>query len=214
MLKYTLLVFFTFAFLQSKAQQRDSVLNSPKSSKADTSKSKIQKIGHEIGLLFKDSTKLQNPRKALLRSAIIPGWGQARNHKWWKVPLVYGGFVGLGLVYQFNNRYYKEFLAESQFRTASKTPDDVSLNPQYQGIPAAQIYNAKDFYRRNRDLTLYASIGFYGLQMLDAYIDARLATFDVGDDLSFKIKPSIYIPSYAATGLAAPIPMLTLKINL
>lgn len=214
MLKYAFLVLFTFIFLQSKAQQRDSVLNSPKNAKVDTSRSKIQKIGHEIGSLFRDSTKLQNPRKALLRSAIIPGWGQARNHKWWKVPLVYGGFVGLGLVYEFNNRYYKEFLTESQFRTESSTPDQVSYYPQYQGIPAAQIYSAKDFYRRNRDLTLYSIIGFYGLQMLDAYVDARLATFDVGDNLSFKIKPSIYIPSYAATGLAAPIPMLTLKINL
>ncbi|MBD3750188.1 MAG: hypothetical protein IE931_11900 [Sphingobacteriales bacterium] len=214
MLKYAFLVLFIFSFLQSKAQQRDSILSVSKSAKSDTSKNKLQKIGHEIGLLFKDSTKLQNPRKALLRSAIIPGWGQARNHKWWKVPLVYGGFVGLGLVYEFNNRYYKEFLTESQFRSASATPDKVSFYPQYLGIPAAQIYSAKDFYRRNRDLTLYASIGFYGLQMLDAYIDARFATFDVGDDLSFKIKPSIYIPSYAATGLAAPIPMLTLKINL
>lgn len=214
MLKYAFLLFFIFTFLQSKAQQKDSILISSKSAKADTSKSKLKKFGHEIGLLFRDSTKLQNPRKALLRSAIIPGWGQARNHKWWKVPLVYGGFVGLGLVYEFNNRYYKEFLTESQFRTESKTPDEVSFYPQYKGIPASQIYSAKDFYRRNRDLTLYASIGFYGLQMLDAYIDARLATFDVGDDLSFKIKPSIYIPSYAASGFAAPIPMLTLKINL
>nr|WP_271545057.1 DUF5683 domain-containing protein [Pelobium sp.] len=177
---------------------------------------KFKNATKEIGLLFKDSTKLQPPRKAVLRSAIIPGWGQARNHKWWKVPLVYGGFVGLGLVYNFNNQYYKEFLTESQFRKANLALPltDRYYYSQYKGIPDEQIYNAKDFYRRNRDLTLYSSVLFYGIQMIDAYIDARLATFDVSDNLSMRIKPSIYIPSYSSVGYQTPVPMLTLNIKL
>lgn len=215
MLKYCFLTFFLLIALQLSAQQQDSVLTSDTSKKSKSFKEKFSSTTKEIGSLFKDTTTLQPPRKAVFRSAIIPGWGQARNHKWWKLPLVYGGFVGLGIVYNFNNQYYKEFLKESQFRKASSTPDAVSLYPQYQGISADQIYSAKDFYRRNRDLTLYSMGGFYLLQIVDAYIDARLATFDVGDDLSATIKPSIYIPSYATNSYyAAPVPMLTLKLNL
>ncbi len=209
MFKYLFLFFLFLTVLQVKAQQKDSTAIKKTDSKA-------KKIKQEVFSLFKDSTKLQPARKAVLRSAIIPGWGQARNGKWWKVPLVYGGFVGLGLVYNFNNQYFKEFLAESQFRKANpgSDPNTVFLYPQYKGISAEQIYSAKDFYRRNRDLTLYGSILFYGVQMIDAYIDARLATFDVSDNLSLKIKPSIYIPSYSSVGYQSPIPMLTLKIKL
>lgn len=214
MLKYCFLVLFTFTMLHGNAQQQDSIVKKSKAIKQDTI-TKIKKFGNEIGSLFKDSTYLQNTRKASLRSAILPGWGQARNHQWWKVPLVYGGFIGIGLVYEFNNRFYKEFLTESQFRKENQNlaQADRFNFPQYRGIPDQQIYSAKDFYRRNRDLSLYSMIGFYGLQILDAYVSAKLATFDVGDDLSFRIKPSIYIPSYASTSYAAPLPMVTLKLN-
>lgn len=223
MYKYAFLFAFLLFMVQANAQQKDTLFNvNSKDSIAvkDTArkvsfKEKAISLGREVSSLFKDSTKLQNPRKAVLRSAVLPGWGQARNHKWWKVPLVYGGFVGLGLVYEFNNRYYQELLTESQFRKANPTlPDDTRFKfIQYKGIPDNQIYNAKDFYRRNRDLTLYSTFGFYLLQMVDAYIDAKLATFDVSDDLTLKIKPTIYIPSYANAGMYAPSAMLTLNLK-
>lgn len=221
MFKYCISLLFISFFLQANAQQKDTIVASPKVAVTDTAKTntsfktKFKNTTKEIGLLFKDTTVLQNPRKAVLRSAVIPGWGQARNKKWWKVPLVYGGFVGLGLVYNFNNQFYKEFLIESQYRKANQAiPLENRFNfPQYKGISDDQIYSAKDFYRRNRDLTLYSSFGFYLLQMVDAYIDAKLATFDVSDDLSLKIKPTINMPSYASTHTLAPMPMLTLKLN-
>lgn len=223
MFKYVVLFISFSVFLQANAQQRDSLF---KGSPNDTItvkdaakeigfKEKARDFTKEVGLLFKDTTELQNPRKAVLRSAILPGWGQARNGKWWKVPLVYGGFVGLYLVYDFNNKFYKELLTESQFRKANPTNNEQErfLYSQYEGISDNQIYGAKDFYRRNRDLTLYSTFGFYLLQMVDAYIDAKLATFDVSDDLSLKIKPSIYVPSYANTGFYAPQAMLTLNLK-
>ncbi len=223
MFKYSILFFGLFLFLQVSAQQKDSVsaptpdtITVKDAAKEIGFKEKAGKFSKEIGLLFKDSTVLQNPRKAVLRSAILPGWGQIRNKRWWKVPLVYGGFVGLGLVYEFNSRYFKEFLSESQFRKANQQLplEQRFLFPRYKGISDDQIYNAKDFYRRNRDLTLYSTFGFYLLQMVDAYIDAKLATFDVSDDLSLQLKPNIYVPSYANTSWQAPMPMLTLKLNL
>ncbi|WP_026902667.1 DUF5683 domain-containing protein [Pedobacter glucosidilyticus] len=168
-----------------------------------------QRLNRDVFSLFKDSTELQSPRKAVLRSAIIPGWGQARNGKWWKVPLVYGGFVGIGLVYDFNQRFYKEFLGESQARSEGRKELE-----QYLNASDVQIYSAKDFYRRNRDLSILAFVGFYGINMIDAYIDARLATFDVDDDLAIKISPSIYTPVYSFGINQAPVPMLKLTIKL
>lgn len=223
MFKYAVFFVLFLGAMRAKAQQPDTLANVPQkdtitvkdAAKELGFKEKARSFTKELGLLFKDSTELQNPRKAVLRSAIIPGWGQIRNRRWWKVPLVYGGFVGLGLVYEFNNRYYKELLTESQFRKANPNLalDDRFKFEQYKGIPDNQIYSAKDFYRRNRDLSLYSTFGFYLLQMVDAYIDAKLATFDVSDDLTIKITPSIYAPSYANTGMFAPSPMLTLNLK-
>lgn len=218
MLKYCFFLVLLIGFLQVNAQKRDIV-----SKPVDTGKVKVPfkiKLNNsikEVGGLFRDTTTLQNPRKAVLRSAILPGWGQTRNKQWWKVPLVYGGFVGIGLVYNFNNTFYQSSLSESQFRKQKPSNDrnTVFLLPEYKGIPDAQIFQIKDFYRRNRDLSLYFGILFYGIQLADAYTSARLATFDVSDDLSFKIKPSVYIPAFAQTGgNFAPVPMLTLSIKI
>lgn len=213
---FLLLLFFSLSVIAQ--QKEDNVLKST----LDTSKTKesfkvkFKNTTKEIGLLFKDTSKLQPPRKAVLRSAIIPGWGQARNKKWWKVPLVYGGFVGLGLVYDFNNKFYQETLTESQFRKENPVGDrqTVFRFPQYRGISDNQIFSAKDFYRRSRDLSLYGMFGFWGIQMVDAYIDAKLATFDVSDNLSLQVKPKIYIQQQHAFAFNTATPMLSLKINL
>ncbi|ADY50842.1 hypothetical protein Pedsa_0257 [Pseudopedobacter saltans DSM 12145] len=188
-----------------------------KGQELDSLSKQIIKEGSDVGpaikergnTLFRDSSSLQSPRKAVLRSAIIPGWGQIRNKKWWKVPLVYGGYVGVGLYYEFNQRYYKEFLSESQARKRGEFKYE-----KYQFATDEQIYNTKDFYRRNRDLAIIAFFAFHSLQMIDAYIDAKLATFDVSDNLSINLKPSIYTPMYAGSGFQAPVPMLKLNIKL
>ncbi|MBC7655045.1 MAG: hypothetical protein H7098_11295 [Oligoflexus sp.] len=221
MLKSLFLILFVFAVANTYAQRKDSVstnkdtITVKDAAKEIGFKEKTRGFTKEIGLLFKDTTKLQPPRKAVLRSAILPGWGQARNGKWWKVPLVYGGFVGLGLVYNFNNKFFQETLKESQHRKAYPNlgRDTSFLFSKYRGIPDNQIYNAKDFYRRNRDLSLYSMVGFWGLQMVDAYIDAKLATFDVSDDLTLKVTPSIYSPIYGNLGFKTAVPMLSLKLN-
>ena len=191
--------------LNLKGQELDSISKQVIREGKDTG-SAIKERGNT---LFKDTSSLQSPRKAVLRSAIVPGWGQIRNKKWWKVPLVYGGYVGVGLYYEFNQRYYKIFLKESQARKEGRTE-----YPEYAFALDDQIYNTKDFYRRNRDLAIIAFFAFHSLQMIDAYIDARLATFDVSDNLSIKIQPSIYTPTYAGAAFQAPVPMLKLSIKL
>src|SRR5690606_18468097 len=163
----------------------DSVHITPLIKKADTAAVKPKKEE-----AVKDSARLaleSMTRKAVLRSAILPGLGQIYNGRWWKVPLVYGGFVGIGLVYEFNQRYYKEFLGEAQYRQATGEPK----NPKYAPYSDEGIINAKDFYRRNRDLSILAGVAFYAVQMIDAYVDAKFFRFDVSDELALKIEPSL-----------------------
>jgi hypothetical protein len=162
-------------------------------------------------ITMKDTANLQTPRQAVFRSFALPGLGQYKNGKWWKVPLVPAGFVGIGLVFQFNNRYYKQTLRELQFRfnNPGKTQD-----PEFPSqIRDDQLIQVKDFYRRNRDLSILSGILFYGIVAVDAYVDARLARFNVDENLSFQIKPSIYVPSLAG-GYGAPMPMLKLTVRL
>ncbi len=208
MLKFFIsFIILTFSLL-ANAQQQDSASNNKLAAEKEVT------VEKKKASLFRDTSRLQSPRKAIYRSAIIPGWGQARNGKWWKVPLVYGGFVGIGLYYEFNQRYYKEFLEESQYRKTRTEDDPTYLFEQYAFVTNdQQIYSAKDFYRRNRDLAIIGFLAFYGINLIDAYIDARLATFDVGDDLTLKLRPSLYAPVYAG-GYQSPIPMLKLTIKL
>ncbi len=158
-----------------------------------------------------DTSNLQTPKQAVYRSFMLPGLGQYKNGKWWKVPLVPAGFVGIVLVFNFNNQLYQQTLTELQFRAnnPNKTQD-----PEFPiQIRNEQLVQAKDFYRRNRDLSILGGLLFYGIVAIDAYVDARLARFNVDENLSFAIKPSIYVPSLAGN-LGTPIPMLKLTVRL
>jgi Family of unknown function (DUF5683) len=162
--------------------------------KADTVKQKlpdpsVKEKGH-----FKDPTRLaleKMPRNAAFRSAILPGWGQVYNKRWWKVPLIYGGFAGLGLIFEFNNRYYRSFLKEAQYRAYHPGEKE---NPLYVNVSDAGIILIKDDYRRNRDLSVLAGVALYAINIIDAYVDAKFFRYDISDNLTLQIKPSIQQP--------------------
>lgn len=164
--------------------------------------------------VVKDSARLAieaMPRIAARRSAMLPGLGQIYNKRWWKVPLVYGGFIGIGLVYEFNQRNYKIFLKEAQFR--QENPGKTQ-NPLYAPYTTQGIINIKDSYRRDRDLSILGGLGFYAINIIDAYIDAKFFRFDLSDDLSVQLKPSVQqtIPVHASAsgtvvGLKLKIPL-------
>ena len=137
--------------------------------------------------------------KAMLYSAIIPGGGQFYNGKYWKIPIVYGGFVALGIAIEFNQSYYSEFVRELNYRGDG----DPLTVPKYdeEVIPNARIIEARNYYRRYRDLCIIGVGVLYGLNIVDAYVDAELSNFDISEDLSMKLSPSLqYDPSYAASG--------------
>jgi hypothetical protein len=180
----------------------------PSSARQDTSKKAIKKEP-----AIKDSARLAieaMPRRAALNSALLPGLGQITNKRWWKVPLVYGGFVGIGLVFEFNQRFYKVFLKEAQFR--QENPGKTQ-NPLYARFTTEGIISIKDSYRRNRDLSVLGGLGFYAINIIDAYVDAKFFRFDISDDLSVKVRPSLNQGPIHASGVS-PVLGLKLKINL
>ena len=165
--------------------------------------------------VVKDSARLAveaMPGIAARRSAILPGLGQIYNKRWWKVPLVYGGYVGIGLVYEFNQRQYKVFLKEAQYR--AEDPD--KANPAWKGRYTDEgIIEVKDYYRRSRDLSILAGIAFHAVQIIDAYIDAKFFRFDVSNDLSLKVDPFIQPGQiYNASSPAAPTIGFKVKLSL
>jgi hypothetical protein len=144
-------------------------------------------------VVVKDSTRLaleELTRTGVRKSMILPGWGQIQNGRWWKVPIVVGGFVGIGYSYDFARKNYRKILAEAQYRTINPGPGEF-LYPEFAAYSTEGIIMAKDFYRRNRDLSILGGLGFYAIQLIDAYVDAKFFRYDISDDFSFKVKPSL-----------------------
>lgn len=145
-----------------------------------------------------DTAKYINPgkvaaRKAIFRSMVIPGWGQIGNglniYRGLKVAGIYTGGTLLVMSYFQNNKTYKLYLDELQYRTENN--DVAQPGSSLARFQTSALITAKDIYRRNREVVLFSLVGLYALNVVDAYVDARLKYFDVGNDLSFKISPSV-----------------------
>lgn len=183
---YTKLLFLFLLMCFLTQGQAFSQVVEANSVRQDSTKKAIKKTP-----AIKDSARIAieaMPRRAALNSALLPGLGQIYNKRWWKVPLVYGGFVGIGLVFEFNQRYYQVFLKEAQFR--QENPGKTQ-NPLYAPYTTEGIISIKDSYRRNRDLSVLAGLGFYAINIIDAYVDAKFFRFDISDELSVKLSPSL-----------------------
>jgi hypothetical protein len=209
--------------------KRNPVFNAPKDTAARITASKPAGP-------FKDSARLaleKLPRTAIRRSAIVPGWGQVTNKRWWKVPIIYGGFVGFGLMFDFYQKLYKQHLSEEQFRyrymvaeqqfRQSKPPptnqelEDFRKNNPSKNDKELERYDSealrffREGYRRNRDLSVLGVVALYAINLIDAYVDAKFFRFDISDELGVKITPST-VPS--GTGSFAFAPAIKIKLNL
>jgi hypothetical protein len=141
-----------------------------------------------------------NPKRAMWLAIVLPGAGQIYNRKYWKLPIVYGGFIGCLYAATWNNQMYHDYSqayidisdndpntkSYSQFLHLGKVIDD-SNKDYYQDL----FRKRKDRYRRYRDLSIFALIGIYALSVIDAYVDASLSEFDITDDLSLRVAPTI-----------------------
>ena len=125
-----------------------------------------------------------SPSKAVMYALAFPGLGQGYNKKYWKIPIVWAAFGGAGYAVWFNGKEYK--LASEEF--AQNPDDDLSRRKL-------------DYWRRYLELSYIALVGVYALQVVDAYVDAQLFSWDVNDNLSMKMTPSVQ-PLMAQSGIA------------
>ncbi|HEY4800049.1 MAG TPA: DUF5683 domain-containing protein [Bacteroidia bacterium] len=125
-----------------------------------------------------------SPKKAMIFSACLPGLGQVYNKKYWKVPIIYAAFGTTLYFADYNNKFYHKY------RTAYINKDYTidGSNPPYTD---ASLRVMLDSYHKNRDLFIIITGLVYTLNVVDAYVDAHLTTFDVSDNLSMTVFPSI-----------------------
>lgn len=174
-----LLLLVTSEFCWSQEIKNDSL--AIKKDPADTSFLSGDKQIVEI----ESYAKRFDPRKALMFSAVLPGSGQFYNKKYWKMPLVYGGFIGLLSVVNF---YHKENLKyREQLFDMINEPPASGLSPD--NLTTDQLRTLVDKTRRERDFFLIMNGLWYILQMVDAHVDAHLKEFDVNPKMQVSIEP-------------------------
>jgi hypothetical protein len=145
-------------------------------------------------------TDSKKPVRALLFSACLPGLGQAYNKKYWKIPIIYSALGGVGYSISFYNKQYQKYLKGLQELLLHKDDPTVPLTIFDENADQDLVIQFKETYRRNRDLSALAFLAVYGLNIIDATVDAHLSDFDISDDLSLHINPTIYnSPTYDMT---------------
>lgn len=138
-----------------------------------------------------------NPTKATWYALVFPGGGQIYNRKYWKLPIIYGGFAGCAYALTWNGKMYKDY-SQAYMDIMDNNPNTNSyedLLPPNSSYSKEQLQEVlrkrKDTYRRYRDLSIFAVIGVYLISVIDAYIDAELSNFDISPDLSMKVEPTL-----------------------
>lgn len=129
--------------------------------------------------------KIHSPRKASIMSAILPGFGQYYNRKYWKIPIVY---VSIGTAYyiaKWNQSEYQNFRKAYEYRTDNIEETIDKYENQYS---ESNLNTIKNYHRKNRDLAYIITVGLYALNIIDASVDAHLFNFNVNDDLSFHLQ--------------------------
>ena len=127
-----------------------------------------------------------NPKKALYLSLAFPGAGQMYNKRWWKLPFVYGGYIGLAFALDFNTSGYKLYRDAYIAELAGKE-HPLSLT----SLDANDLRRIRDNYDKNRQLTYIGFFALHIIQTAEAFVDCHLKTFDVSDDLSLRVAPKM-----------------------
>lgn len=152
------------------------------------------------GFSEKKFTFVPDPTKAVWMSALFPGLGQLYNRRYWKLPIVVGGFMGLGYAMNWNNTMLRDYT-----RAYSDIMDNDPSTKSYMDFFAPTVQESdlnkewltdllrrrKNTYRRQRDLCVICMVGVYLIAMVDAYVDAQLAHFDISPDLSVDVAPTL-----------------------
>lgn len=187
--RISIFCFFILLFSASCFAQENELIVVPKkdSTPVVTKKANYNK--------YDSATKAHPPKSAALRSAILPGWGQAYNKKYWKIPIVYTALGITGYIFLDNIKTYKEYKFAYAARIKAQQPpptqdstDYHKLKEIYKLISPESIQAARNRFRQYVDYSALFFIVFWGLNVVDATVDAHLKSFDVSPDLSLHIK--------------------------
>ena len=129
---------------------------------------------------------IKSPRKAAILSSTLPGLGQIYNKKYWKVPIIYAGLLTSAYYINENNIQYKQY-KNAYLRRLDNNPNNDDFVGKYS---SGDLLILKDFYRRNREISILCFIGTYIINILDASIDSHLFDYDISEDISLQIKPT------------------------
>lgn len=217
--KGKILVFFILLMSVGVRAQVDSISSIKSKLKQDTAAVLFNKntitsqLINELSDSLKPKAFKPDPQKVVWMAAILPGYGQILNKKYWKLPIVYGGFLGMSYLISWNSTYYNSYktayLDFYRYTTDVAYKGIVDKNPaaasfiqilpkgrtisDYGGEAAfmALLKTKQDGYRRYRDLSVIALVGYYALTIVDAFVDAQLYDFDISPNLSMHIQPAL-----------------------
>lgn len=142
-------------------------------------------------VLALDTTVKFNPKKAMIRSAIIPGWGQWYNKKYWKIPIIYGALGISTYVFFFNLKTYRELRDAVIYRARDTHVDSMRVAPELQHLSTQYLRLNRNVFRQNIDYSVLAFLVLWGLNVVDATVDAHLKAFDVSPDIGMKLRPNL-----------------------
>jgi hypothetical protein len=154
----------------------------------------IPKVAKQLTYVDKVDSVLKHhsPKKAAIRSAILPGLGQIYNKKYWKLPIIYGALGISGAVFQYNMKWYKKTRYAYKVLFNNDTASFVKVDPLLQPLLTSGNVNRlrtyRDGFRQDIDYSVLATLVLWGLNVVDATVDAHLKPFDVSDELSLKLK--------------------------
>ena len=196
------LIFFLLigVSMQAVAQDRPVYNTAPDTIPAKKTVTPTDTLKNKKPAAASDTTKTKKKKgeagKAALRSAIIPGWGQAYNKKYWKMPIVYGALAVPVFTFRYNKEWYDKTREAYQIRYYNDTskvadlPTD-GIDPRLQPLSTESLRLYRNEFRQGMDFSILAFIAVWGLQIVDAAVDGHLKSFNINDDLSMKVRPYI-----------------------
>ena len=208
-----LLVSSTLSYAQKNREKTD--VNVPAIASADSVKmpvdsvltaqdsSNLAKLNQSLKPVKKKrdwSTWHPEAKRAMWMALVLPGAGQIYNRKYWKLPIIYGGFVGCAYAITWNNQMYHDY-SQAYLDIMDDDPNTQSYN-QFLHLGATidasnidrykEIFRKrKDKFRRWKDMGVFVMIGVYAFSVIDAYVDASLSEFDISDDLTLRVEPTV-----------------------
>lgn len=143
---------------------------------------------------YDSATAAHSPKKAAIRSALLPGLGQIYNHKYWKLPIVYGALGISGGIFYYNLKNYKDtrFAYRVKYNMRVFHSDSAlyaQIKPNLQPLGEESLRFYRNQFRRDIDYSALFILVLWGLNVVDAAVDAHLQSFDVSPDLSIRFKP-------------------------